>query len=105
VYTVPKPDHTSQVAIRKRPSNGISSHLALSSQLIEAKPTSPEPLGDDFLQPHKRPAADEEDIRRVEGDTRLLKMLETAMRWHRCDCAFQHLEQSMLDTLPQIFGA
>ena len=46
----------------------ISRHLAVFRHLTEAEPTPPETLGDDVFQPHKCPAADEQDVGRVEGD-------------------------------------
>jgi len=42
------------------PQQPIGSHLAVFGHLTEPEPTSPEPLGDDVLQPHERPAADEQ---------------------------------------------
>ncbi|MGB2611832.1 MAG: hypothetical protein WBC80_22910, partial [Isosphaeraceae bacterium] len=63
----------------------ISSYLAVFGHLTEPEPTSPEPLGDDLFQPHERPAADEQDVRCVEGDAWLSRMLIAALRWHRGD--------------------
>ncbi len=63
----------------------ISHHLAVFGQLTEPEPTPPEPLGDNLFQTHKRPAADEQDIARVEGHAWLSRMLITALRWHPGD--------------------
>ena len=67
------------------PQQPISRHLAVFRHLTEPEPTPPEPLGDDVFQPHERPAADEEDVGRVEGDAWLLRVLIAALRWHRGD--------------------
>ena len=50
------------------PQQPISRHLAVFRHLTEPEPTPPEPLGDDVFQTHERPAADEQDVGRVEGD-------------------------------------
>ena len=85
------------------PQQPISRHLAVFGHLTEPEPTPPETIGDDLFQPHERPAADEQDVGRVEGDARLLRMLIAARRRHRGDRAFEKLEQAVLDALPQIF--
>ena len=79
------------------PQQPISRHLAVFGHLTEAKPAPPEPLGDDVFQPDERPAADEQDVGRVEGDAWLSRMLIAALRWHRGDRAFEHLQEGVLD--------
>jgi hypothetical protein len=54
----------------------MSRYLVILSQLIKTKPTPSESLGNDVFQTDKCTAADEEDIRRVEGNTGLMRMLE-----------------------------
>ena len=75
------------------PQQPISRHLAVFGHLTEPEPTPPEPLGDDVFEPDERPAADEQDVRRVEGDAWLSRMLIAALRWHRGDRAFEKLQQ------------
>ena len=87
------------------PEQPISRHLAVFSHLTEPKPTPPKPLGDDLLQTHERPTADEQDVGRVEGNARLHRVLVAALRRHRGDRAFQHLQEGVLDALPQILEA
>ena len=87
------------------PQQPISSHLAVFRHLTEAKAAPPEPFGDDLFQAHERPAADEQDVGRVEGDAWLSRMLIAALRWHRGDRAFEHLQQGVLDAQPQILEA
>src|SRR5271166_4983021 len=62
------------------PQQAISRHLAVFGHLTEAKTASPETLGDDVFEPDKCPAADEQDVRRVEGDAWLSRMLIAARR-------------------------
>jgi len=62
------------------PQQPISSHLAVFRHLTEAETTPPEPLGDNVFQPNEGPAADEQDVGRVEGNARLLRMLEATLR-------------------------
>jgi hypothetical protein len=44
----------------------INSYLAIFRHLIEPETATAEPHGDDVLKTYKRPAADEEDVGRVE---------------------------------------
>ena len=60
------------------PQQPIIRHLAVFRHLTEPEPTPPEPLGDDVFQPDKSPAADEQDVGRVEGDAWLSRMLIAA---------------------------
>jgi hypothetical protein len=75
----------------------ISIYLVIYSHLIDPETALSEPLSDDFLQPHERPAADKQDIGRVKRNARLHRMLVTAKRWRRGDRAFEQLEQGVLD--------
>ena len=73
------------------PQQPISRHLAVFGHLTEPEPTPPEPLGDDVFEPDERPAADEQDVRRVEGDAWLSRMLIAALQvapWRSCLRAF-----------------
>ena len=81
------------------------SHLAVFGQLLEPEPTPPETLGDDVFEPDEGPSADKQDVGRVEGDAGLHGVLIAARRRHRGDRAFDELQESVLDALPQIFEA
>jgi hypothetical protein len=72
---------------------------------MESETALIEPLGDDVLQIDEGPAADEEDVRRVEGNFGLHRAFEAAKRWHRGDRAFQRLEQRTLDAKPHVLEA
>ena len=76
------------------PQQPISRHLAVFGHLTEPEPAPPETLGDDVFEPDERPAADEQDVGRVEGDAWLSRMLVAALRWHRGDRAFEHLSRA-----------
>ena len=67
------------------PQQPISRHLAVFGHLTEAKTAPPEPLSDDAFEPDERPAADEQDVRRVEGNAWLSRMLIAARRRLRGD--------------------
>jgi hypothetical protein len=62
----------------------FSIHLAIFGHLIETKAAPSEPLGDDVLQIDEGPAADEEDVRRVEGNAALLRTHEAALMVATC---------------------
>jgi hypothetical protein len=49
---------------------------------------------DDLFEPAKRTAADEQDVRRVDLQEFLLRMLATTLRRHRCNRALDQLEQA-----------
>ena len=51
---------------------------------------------DDLLQPDKSPAADEQDVRGIDGREFLVRMLASALRRNVGDRAFQNLQQSLL---------
>src|SRR5580658_5277693 len=51
---------------------------------------------DNLLETHERPAADEEDIRCVDGSEFLVRMLASALRRNVGDGSFQNLQQGLL---------
>ena len=53
-------------------------------------------LCDDILDARERTAADEEDLRGVDLDELLVRMLAPALRRHACDRAFEDLQQRLL---------
>src|SRR5713226_8670696 len=55
---------------------------------------------DNFFQPHKGASTDEQDVGRVHRSEFLMGMLATALRRNIGDCAFQNLQQSLLDAFP-----
>ena len=55
--------------------------------------------GDDLLQPGERAAADEEDVRRVDREELLVRVLAPALGRHRGDRALEDLQQRLLDAL------
>ena len=65
----------------------------------EADRVLADPLADDLLEPRERAAADEEDVRRVDRQELLVRMLAAALRRHRGDGPFQNLQQRLLDAL------
>ena len=79
--------------------------MAVFGHLTEPEPAPPKPLGDDVFQAYECPAADERDVRRVEADARLGRVLVVAIRLHRGNRAFEELQEGVLDTLPQILEA
>src|SRR5262249_9948684 len=56
-------------------------------------------LGDDLLKPREGAAADEEDVRRVDLQELLLRVLAAALRRHRGDGALHDLEERLLHPL------
>ena len=54
---------------------------------------------DDILKADERAAADEEDVRGIDADELLLRMLAAAFGRHGCDRALDELEERLLDTL------
>ena len=67
------------------PQEPITHHLAVFRHPTEAKTAPPETLGDDVFQPDECPAADEQDIGRVEGDAGLCRMLPASLGRNRDD--------------------
>ena len=65
----------------------------------EADGVLADPPGDDLLQPGERAAADEEDVRRVDRQELLVRVLAPALRRHRGDRALEDLQQRLLDAL------
>jgi hypothetical protein len=56
-----------QIPRRQLPQLSISRNLEIFRQLTETQTAPAEPLRDDVHQTDERPAADEQDVRRVEG--------------------------------------
>src|SRR5262249_27967571 len=54
---------------------------------------------DDLLNAGERAAADEEDVRGVDLDELLVRMLAATLRWNRRSCALENLEERLLHTL------
>ena len=50
----------------------------------------------DFFQPDKRPAANEQDVRRVHADVFLLRMFAAALGRHVANRAFEDFQQRLL---------
>src|SRR5262249_49591934 len=56
-------------------------------------------LADDLVEPRERAAADEEDVRRVDREELLVRVLASALRRHRCHGSLEDLEQRLLHAL------
>src|SRR5690606_13893607 len=54
---------------------------------------------DDLLEAVEGTPADEEDVPRVDLDVLLLRMLATALRWHRSGSPLQDLQEGLLHPL------
>ena len=54
-------------------------------------------LFDVRFEPFERPTTDEEDVRRVDLEEILVRMLSPTLRWHVGDAALDDLEQRLLD--------
>ena len=54
---------------------------------------------DDLLEARERAAADEQDVRRVDLDELLMRMLAPALRRHRGSGALEDLQQRLLHAL------
>ena len=65
------------------------------------KPTPflPDAVADDLLEPDERAAEDEQDVRRVDLDELLLRVLAAALRRHGRLRALEDLEQRLLHAL------
>jgi len=57
------------------------------------------PLLDDVFETHESPPTDEEDVRGVDLQELLLRVLATTFWRHVADGAFQNLQQRLLNTL------
>ena len=53
---------------------------------------------DHLIQPDERPAADEEDVRRIDRREFLMRMLAAALRRNIGDGSFENLQQRLLHT-------
>ena len=65
----------------------------------EADRVLADPPGDDLLQAGERTAADEQDVRGVDRQELLVRVLAPALRRHRGDRALEDLQQRLLDAL------
>ena len=54
---------------------------------------------DDLLDAVERTAADEQDVRRVDGDELLMRMLAAPLRRYRSRRPLKNLEECLLDAL------
>ena len=77
--------------------NSMSRPLA--GLLAETDGLLAQPPGDDVLQAHERPAADEEDVRGVHLDVLLFGMLASALGRHVGHRSFEHLQEGLLHAL------
>jgi hypothetical protein len=82
----------------------IGSYLVILRQLIESETASDEPPGDDASQTDKSPAADDEDVGRLERNVGLLRAQVAALWWHRGERTFESLQEGMLDAEPHVLG-
>ena len=62
----------------------------------EADTLAPEPRLDDLFDTGEGPAADEQDVGRIDLDEFLVGVLAPPLRWDRGGGAFQNLEQRLL---------
>src|SRR3954468_13766329 len=58
-----------------------------------------DPLGNDLVEVGERATADEEDVRRVDREELLVRVLAPALRRYGGDSALEDLQQSLLDAL------
>src|SRR6478672_7719343 len=65
----------------------------------EAEGVLADPLGDDLVQPRERAAADEEDVRRVDREELLVRVLAAALRRHRGHRSLEDLQERLLHAL------
>src|SRR4029453_2802740 len=65
----------------------------------EAHAGLPDPAFDDLVEADERPPADEQDVRGVDLDELLVRMLAAALGWDVRDRALEDLEQGLLDAL------
>src|SRR4029077_18199273 len=65
----------------------------------EAHRLLPDARLDDLLETFERAAADEEDVRRVDLNEVLVRVLAAALRRHVRDGSLKYFQQSLLDTL------
>src|SRR6266849_8123436 len=66
---------------------------------MEAERFVPQTPLDNFLEPDERTAADEKDVRRIDGEELLMRMFASALRRNIGDGAFQDFQQCLLYTL------
>ena len=74
----------------------LRAHLGTKAHLLLSKTRL-----DDLLKAIKRTAADKEDVRRIDLQEFLLRMLASALRRHGCRCPLKNLEKPLLNALPR----
>ena len=72
----------------------LRAHLGAEADRVLA-----DPPGDDLVQPGERAAADEQDVRRVDGEELLVRVLATTLRRHRGDRSLEDLQERLLHAL------
>src|SRR5262249_7036329 len=77
-----------QLTVRLAPDLGAEPHAGL-----------PDASLDDLVEPDERTATDEQDVRRVDLDELLVRMLPAALGWHVRHRALEDLQQRLLHAL------
>ena len=72
---------------------------ASSARRRRSRPSSCRSAADDLVEAGERAAADEEDVRRVDREELLVRVLAPALRRHRRDRALEDLQERLLDAL------
>ena len=85
--------HLRRAARRSRSSASSGSSRAEADRVLA------DPPRDDLLEAGERAAADEEDVRRVDREELLVRVLAPALRRHRRDRPLEDLQQRLLDAL------
>jgi hypothetical protein len=81
------------------PAPGGGRRVVAVRRAAEADLPPPDARLDDLLEPVERPAADEQDVLRVDLDVLLLRVLAPALRRHARHRALEDLEQRLLHPL------
>src|SRR5882762_6279833 len=68
--------------------------FSLKSQRLIAQPAL-----NHFFQTNKRAAADEKNVRRIDREEFLMRVLSSALRWHIGNRSFENLQQCLLHAL------
>ena len=81
-------EHVAELAVGLAPDLGAEAHAGL-----------PDAALDDLVQPDERPAADEQDVRRVDLDELLVRVLAAALGRHVRHRALEDLQERLLHAL------